>query len=368
MLDDDQRTKLTRFAQALINQKRAHVIMPPNQPRSGFWFGGGNMVEADDGTFYLTGRYRNAGDSRTGLGAGERGLELVIYRSMDRGRTFQRVLSFSKARLGLPGRPAQSIEGSALHLTAEGVELFVSSEKANIRYPQGLEAFQKPGTGVWTIERLRAESIEALADAVVKPLLECRDPRYIHVKDPLVHDRPNGDTILGFCTHPYNWSSSNSAYAVRHAGAESFGPPCYDFFPRGCTWDVAMTRVTCLLIVPRVGAFADEPPVLLAFYDGGECLRNHDEHTKAVKRPRGYSCEEIGGAAVALEEELARIERLSVNLPLFVSPWGTGCSRYVDVLRTEEGFYATWQQSQPDLSQPLVMNYLTWEDAEGILA
>ena len=54
--------------------------------------------------------------------------------------------------------------------------------------------------------------------------------------------------------------------------------------------------------------------------------------------------------------------------PLFVSPHGTGCSRYVDVLQTADGFYATWEQSQPDRSQPLVMNRLSREEAEAILA
>ena len=83
MLNDLQRTVLTRFCQALIDQESARVIVPPMQPRSGFWFGGGNMVEDADGTFYLCGRYRNYGDSRTGLAAGERGLELAIFRSTD---------------------------------------------------------------------------------------------------------------------------------------------------------------------------------------------------------------------------------------------------------------------------------------------
>jgi hypothetical protein len=46
---------------------------------------------------------------------------------------------------------------------------------------------------------------------------------------------------------------------------------------------------------------------------------------------------------------------------------GVGTSRYVDILTTEEGFYATWQQSQADLSQPLVMNFLSRADAIAIL-
>ena len=41
----------------------------------------------------------------------------------------------------------------------------------------------------------------------------------------------------------------------------------------------------CVLDVPQVGAFADRQ-VSLVFYDGGECLRDLDPHTGAVKRPR----------------------------------------------------------------------------------
>jgi len=52
------------------------------------------------------------------------------------------------------------------------------------------------------------------------------------------------------------------------------------------------------------------------------------------------------------------VHRLSKYQPLMVSPWGTGCSRYVDVLATKDGMITTWQQSQKDSSQPLVMNFV----------
>ena len=127
-----------------------------------------------------------------------------------------------------------------------------------------------------------------------------------------------------------------------------------------------MTRGTCIVDVPRVGAFRDRCASLL-FYDGGESVRNLDEHEKAVKRPRGYSCEELGGVAYFVDGEFDHARRLSKNLPMFVSPMGTGCSRYVDVLRTDEGLFAIWQQSQEDLSQPLVMNFLSTAEVETIL-
>ena len=367
MLTQAIKERLIRFGQALINQEAARVIIEPMQRQEGFWFGGGNLVEGPDGNFYLVGRYRNAGDSRLGLAAGERGLELAIFCSTDRGQTFSKVLRFQKSELAVGERQVLSIEGAALAFTKHGVELFVSTEKDHIPYPPGLEAFLKEGTGVWTIEHLQAETVTDLKQANRVTILECRDPRWLHVKDPFLYPQANGDLLVGFCTHPYCWTSSNSGYTRRAKGSSTFSPPVFDFFPRGFTWDVAMSRATCWLPVPQVGILANQPPLSLIFYDGGESVRNLDEHKAAVKRPRGYSCEEIGGLAVAAEDGISQIERLSITLPLFVSPTGLGTSRYVDVLATAEGYYAIWQQSQPDYAQPLVMHFLSHAEVAALL-
>lgn len=366
-LDQQLEAKLTKFALALVDQQKARVAIPPQQSSTGFWFGGGNLVEDAEGRFYLVGRYRNFGDSRTGLGAGERGLELAIFRSEDRGQSWQKQLNFSKPELNVGDRSVLSIEGSALYLTEQGVELFVSTEKAGIEYPAEFRLFLKPGTGVWTIERLRATSIEALKDAPLETVLESNDPTVLHVKDPAVYTDANGDLVLLYCTHPYCWSSSNTAYARRQRGSNQLSESNFDFFPRGFAWDIAITRGTCILDVPQVDAFAKQQ-VSLLFYDGGEALRNLDEHEQAVKRARGYSCEEIGGVAYFLDGDMGRIYRLSQNKPLLISPYGTGCSRYVDVLATGDGLYATWQQSQDDLSQPLVINFISRDEAVKLLA
>lgn len=326
------------------------------------------MIEDADGTLHLVGRYRNHGDSRTGLAAGQRGLELAVFSSTDGGESWQKTLSFTKAELDMPGRRVLSIEGSALHSTDAGIELFVSTEKDGIGYPDGLDDFLKPGTGVWTIERLAADSLEGLKSAEPTTVLECSDPRWLHVKDPFVSPLPDGDLMVLFCSHPFCWSSSNTGYAIQRAGQSACEAPLFDFFPRGTTWDVAMTRGTCVLPVPSVGAF-DGMDASLMFYDGGESLRNMDEHATAVKRPRGYSCEELGGVGWFANGNISRIERLSRFRPFFVSPHGTGCSRYVDVLQTRHGdLIATWQQSQADQSQPLVANKVTADEVAAILA
>ncbi len=365
-LSAEVRARLMRFAHALVDQRKARILISPYEPREGFWFGAGNLVAGPDGAWYLVGRYRNEGDSRSGLGKGARGLELAVFRSTDRGVSFSKVLSFAKQDLAAGGREVVSVEGAKLRFHEGGVELYVSTEKNGIGYPPGLESYLKPGTGVWTIDLLEAPSVGELEGQSPRTIVEGSDPRWLHAKDPVVFDTAGGDTLLYFCTHPFNWSSSNAALAVRRRGARAFSAPDHGFFPRGYTWDVAITRITGLCRVPAAGSAVPRGTTLL-FYDGGESLRKHEEHAAAVRRPRGYSCEELGGVALMVEPRYDEVERLSVALPAFVSPHGTGCSRYVSVLETPEGWLATWQQSQPDLSQPLVGSFLSRDDALRVL-
>lgn len=365
-LDPGLESRLRDFASALIDQQQARSIVPAEKPQSGFWFGGGNLTVDRDGRLTLVGRYRQAGDSRVGLDAGVRGWRLCVFQSTDSGTTFEPVLQFSKADLASEGHAVLSIEGCALRWDEKGVELFVSSEKEGIGYPEEIAGFLKPGCGVWTIDVLRAPTLMELSSASVHSLLASDDPLHWHVKDPKCYETARGDLWLLFCSHPFSWSSSNTGVLVRRAGQEGFELPRYGVFPRGPAWDVAIARGTCLLDVPRVGAFRDQQ-VSLLFYDGGECVRPLETHEHGVERPRGYSCEELGGVAYVVDGDLGNAERLSRLFPLFVSPWGTGCSRYVDVLATDDAFYATWQQSQPDGSQNCVLHRVDRREAKAIL-
>lgn len=367
-LSDAQARALTRFLTALIDQERARVLVPAYRPSTGHWFGGGNLIQLADGTLMLSGRYRNYGDSRTGLGAGERGLECAVFASEDRGQTFRKIVSFSKADLSQSGAEVVSIEGTSLHALPDGsIELFVSSEK-DIPYPDGLAEYQKPGTGVWSIDRIAAPSVGSLDPARMEPVIANHDlPEYLHVKDPSVFDLPNSDTGLIFCSHPFTWASSNTGLAIRRSGASPFDIVDWEAASRGPTWDIAATRVTGRLAVPALGAFADGPPRFVYFYDGAECLRKLDENPNARRRPRGYSCEELGGAFVGGPLPTRDMQRLSRLAPLFVSPYGTGSSRYVSTLTLEEGILAIWQQSQPDESQPLVGHVLPMNEVERLL-
>ncbi|MEZ6056795.1 MAG: hypothetical protein R3C01_08820 [Planctomycetaceae bacterium] len=359
-------SRLLAIAQLLVDPQQGRVIVPPQSNESGYWFGGGNMSVGPEGALYLCGRYRNHGDSRLGTAAGTRGLELAIFRSTDGGGSFQKVVSLSKQDLSQPGREVVSIEGAAMRWDAAGIELFVSTEKAGVGYPAGYEQYLKEGTGVWSIDRIRSKSLEEMQTGrSVETVLASQDLNHLHVKDPFLYETKQGETMLLFCSHPFSWTSSNTGYALRSNSSEGFSEPQFGCFPRGMSWDVAMSRGTALVDLPQVGVLANRE-VSLLFYDGGECVRNLDEHSNAVSRPRGYSCEELGGVAYMCDENWREKNwssaiRLSQHAPLFVSPTGTGCSRYVDVLVTPENWYVTWQQSQADLSQPLMLNVVPTE-------
>ncbi|MGL4676575.1 MAG: exo-alpha-sialidase [Brevinema sp.] len=357
--------KIKNFALALVDEKKAKVIVPAMDSSSGFWFGGGNMVEDREGILYVSGRFRNFGDSRIGITTGDRGGELAIFSSKDQGKSFQKIHSIFKK--DLPGG-VLSIEGTALHFNKNGdIELFVSSEKLENSYPEHLKHYLKPNTGVWTIDIITAKTICELTSDKIKPLLSCKDSQFIQVKDPFYYTAKNGDEYLMFCTHPFNWTSSNTGYMKRKNDNLEFETPVWEFFRRGYTWDVAITRGTYITDLPKVGVFEGKD-IRLLFYDGGECVRNLDEHVNSVKRPRGYSCEELGGLAYTENGDLHNFTRISVDAPLFVSPYGTSCSRYVTTLTTKDGMYAIWQQSQEDLSQPLVINFLGNEEIKQLLS
>lgn len=342
-------------------------MVSPCENKPGFWFGGGNMVQDKAGTLWVVGRYRNAGDSRTGLSAGTRGFELALFKSTDGGQTYEKVSRWSKQDLSYPDQAVISIEGASLLLREGQAELYVSTEKEGT-YPEEVDSFRKPGTGVWSVDVFSGDTPEALDVSTLRPAITERpEPGYLHVKDPVVYEDHNGATLLLFCNHPFTWTSVNTGFAVRPAGQAEFAVRSWEMVNRGTSWDVGGTRITSRLPIPALGAFQDIPAMSVYFYDSLECYREHEQSATGVQRPRGHSCEEIAGALYGVDDAFPSMTRLSRLRPLFVSPHGTGCSRYIETRTTDEGIHAIWQQSQPDASQPLVAHFLPWGRVEKLL-
>ncbi|MGB9677836.1 MAG: exo-alpha-sialidase, partial [Candidatus Ratteibacteria bacterium] len=234
----------------------------------------------------------------------------------------------------------------------------------NRNYPEGFEIYQKEGTGVWEIDVLEGKNLEDINPENIRNVLISENPENLHVKDPVVFDLSNKVYMI-FCQHSFCWSCSYSGLAVKQSN--EFKIISNDILPKGYSWDIAVRRITERLPVPKIGIFKDLPDISLYFYDGAECLREHQQSEKGVKRPRGYSCEEIGGLAYGFDSYFPEIYRLSLYFPLFVSPYGTGCNRYVSAFWDGEKIYAIWQRSISDFSQPLFINIVDVEEIERIL-
>jgi len=367
-MEKEIKERLQRFAVALIDQERAKILVEPQDGSEGFWFGGGNVTCDPDGIFWLCGRYRNHGDSRTGVGFGERGLELAIFSANSVLGPWEKKKSFTKKELENGSAKVVSIEGTSLVVGSDGVELFLSTEKDR-NYPSNVIDYQKRGTGIWDIDVIKSDSIMGLDPSSVSVAIRSDELCSLHLKDPVSFQIPGGHEHTGilFCSHPYTWASSNTGLAVRESKEDQFKIKSFNVLARGNSWDVACTRITDRLQVPALGVFSDIPPISIYFYDGAECLRSLEQSNFGVSRPRGFSCEEIGGMAVGNDESFPEIDRISSHEPMFVSPHGTGCSRYVSTLITPDGVLATWQQSQENLSQPLVGNFLSNQQIEEIL-
>ena len=362
--------RLKELGLRLIDQHEARVLVPALGNESGFWFGGGNLVQERDGNILACGRFRNPGDARTGTGAGARGLEFAIFRGSSPYADFAKVLSFSKSDLSVNDEVV-SIEGASLlqsERAPSGWELFVSTEK-RISYPKPLINFQKPGTGVWTIDRIHgSDGLNSLSPDGMETVVSSQKGETLHAKDPVAFRIKEDSTELAYCHHPFSWASSNTGLFRESEQGEGFGLVSEDVLPRGNSWDVACSRLTERLPIPPLGAFSDLPPISLYFYDGAECLRPLDQNPKAAKRPRGYSCEELGGLAWGWDDEFPKFSKISVDFPLFLSPFSTGCSRYASALFLADGtLLGAWQQAQNDGSQPLVSNHLSKKDVDRIL-
>ena len=270
-LKNEQVDQLRELGLRLIDQNSAKILIPAQKQEPGFWFGGGNIIQEKNGRILICGRYRNAGDSTTGTGAGERGLEFSIFAGESTNADFSKILSFSKQDLAHSSEIV-SIEGGCLlqNTQSDKIELFISTEK-KIAYPKALINFQKPGTGVWTVDLLQGTKAESIDLNSIQTVASSGNGNTLHVKDPVAFNSSNGDTELLYCNHPFSWSSSNTGLARR--SGSTFDHLSDSVLARGNSWDVACSRITERLQIPKFGSFSEIPDLSLYFYDGAECLR-----------------------------------------------------------------------------------------------
>ena len=60
-LPSDMIDRLKELGLRLIDQRNARILVPALGNESGFWFGGGNLLQEPNGTILACGRFRNPG-------------------------------------------------------------------------------------------------------------------------------------------------------------------------------------------------------------------------------------------------------------------------------------------------------------------
>jgi len=378
-------SSLKEIGNLLINQENARIVLEPTEKEKGYWIGSGNAVEVD-GYVYLIARYRDSGDSTTALEKGTRGRELAIFKAkapkdekeFQKNFSFEKIHSWTKEDVSVQGEVVLSIEGSCLIPLNDVVYVLVGSEK-RVEYPKEVEEYQKKGTGIWSIDCFHAPTIAELNPKnKIRRLIQSEDPSYLHFKDPHpVHYFNWGENVIDimFCVHSFSWSCGTTGFASFNIARDgSFALLLEqnslktDILKRGSTWDVAVSRITSQFSLPKCGILEPQPNLSLYFYDGAECFREHEENERGKTRKRGYCCEELGGLVYSFDHEFLNFKRLSPYLPEFISPNGTGCSRYHNTLKLSEGgILVFWQQSQTNGSQPLVANFVNKATIENLL-
>lgn len=225
------------------------VLIAPTMDADGYWFGAGNAaVRPTDGRVFLIGRYRDGGDSTTALAKvrseipfqlssilrqGTRGRELALFDITDPSRP-AKVRSWSKSDLGRGGS-VLSIEGSAIAFESDGAVIVAVGTEKEAEYPDAVRDFRKPGTGVWSIDAFYAPSVDALdpRTSLVR-LIDSDDPEHLHVKDPSLVKRADGDYDIYFCIHSFSWTEGalHLARKVAYFGSKvTLDAPAYHWTP-----------------------------------------------------------------------------------------------------------------------------------------
>ena len=386
---------LVELSKEFVNQQKCKVIVAPNEDLTGFWFGAGNIVEVNEEvegikqqTLYLSGRYRNFGDSRKGLELGQRGISVALFSSTDKGTTWKLAKEWNKHELSQHlSQKILSIEGNCLYFneSTKKWEFYISSEKEK-EYPQEISEYRKPGTGIWSIDVIQSDtsSILTLNPSSIREVISTSSEDILHVKDPFVYSYFRSSdqkriTKMIFCTHPFNWSSSNCALAVRENEEDVFNYHIENdqFVGRGKCWDVSVCRITSKFDVPpllihqiksqinqqeKLDKEDEEKEEKYSFYyyDGAECVRELEQNKVGIIRSRGHSCEELGG--LFIQKNDGELKRISLKFPMFISPFGSGCCRYISSYALSEGVITIWQQSQNSFAQSLVATYYSFDD------
>jgi hypothetical protein len=313
----------------LFDPAAGMMVRAPLGDGPGWWAGApGATFDALTDTFYLVYRQRQPRE----LG---RGIECRIAAS-ENGIAFKDIWALPKSSLN-----ALSLERCSLCRGLDGVwRLYLCYVSVEDRR--------------WRIGLLEADEPDAFDLERLTPLLTADDIGADGVKDPSVFIIGRMTYLIAsYATHEADLDPEQSR--VRHATGDIFNtgltrsrtgaaisgdgrrfqwigdisPMTQAGDPDKPAWDSYCRRIGSVLPLDRGG--------FLAFYDGGASVaENYEERT-----------------GLAITFDLREFYSLSPDGPALVSPYSTGCLRYVDALPVGRELFYYYEMARPDGSHEL---------------
>ncbi len=313
----------------LFDPEDGFTVIEPPGAGPGWWAGACSMVYDDLHGFYLYYRIRKPRE----LG---RGTDCYIANSVD-GVRFQPVWHASKGDFG-----SESVERGALFQADDGEwRLYIS--------------YVDPADSRWRVDVMFADSPDQFDPADRMPVLTAADIGAEGVKDSVLYQM--GGFIYGLFSYaPTPPALSGARAAEMHATADVYNTGltrshtglavsrdgvAFEWLgdvlsPSDSGPDAYAARISCLLY---------SPPGFMAFYDGGESVKqNYEEVT-----------------FLAHSLDLRHFHRGRNPRPVLTSPHGSGSLRYLDMVYAFDQLHFFYEYARPDGSHELRMNRVPWD-------
>jgi len=307
-----------------FDPEQGQTVLEPEAPGPGYWVGAPSVLwDADRNSYLLTYRRRRP----RGVDP-DRGYVAHVAESQD-GQRFEDVWTVEKSAFG-----TTSMEKFSLAREPGGpYRLYV--------------CYVDPADSRWRIDVLEADRPEAFDPGLARPALTAASTGTEGVKDPWVFKlgglwhmlvsfaaaRPVdaatrrqmhatadvfntgvlvAPTGLAVSEDGVNWGWYGEVFGVGDEGA----------------WDAYQSRIGSLLY---------RAPLWLGYYDGSASVEGNYEER----------------CGLAYSFDLRNWERVTLSGPALVSPHGSGCLRYVDVVPRQGQLHFYYEYARPDGSHEL---------------
>ena len=308
------------FAQ--FDPEKGSVIVTPEAPGQGYWAGAPSVFyDTQRESFLLTYRRRRPRGT-----ASDRGYQCFVAESKD-GITFHDIWTITKEQLG-----TTSMERFHLQKSPDGQYVLYLS-------------YVDPADNRWRIDVIKSEQPDTFNLAQAKKVLTADDTGTEGVKDPFIWKVGPAYYMFVSFAKASSWTKEEQTHAHATADVYTTGLTIApsglavsmdgvryqwagEIFPVGEGWDRYQSRLTSIIRVDDV---------FVGFYDGSaDATENYEER-----------------CGLATSFDLKHWDRLTVEQPWVVGPYGTGSVRYIQALTIGEELWLYYEYNRSDAAHEL---------------